>query len=52
MGTDPEQQIKRLLAEREPFYLLADYVVEAGKGQAEAVADEVVQHARRYAGWG
>ena len=51
MGTDPEQQIRKLLAEREPFYRLADYVLDAGKGPAEAVADEVVQHARRYAGW-
>jgi shikimate kinase len=52
MGVDPEQQIKKLLAEREPFYLLADYVLEAGKDPPEAVADQVVQHARRYAGWG
>jgi shikimate kinase len=51
MGADPEQQIKKLLAEREPFYQLADYVLEAGKRPAEAVAEEVVQHARRYAGW-
>jgi shikimate kinase len=51
MGVDPEQQIKKLLAEREPFYQLADYVLEAGKRPAEAVAEEVVQHARRYAGW-
>ena len=52
MGADPEQQIRKLLAEREPFYLLADYVLETGKGSAEKVAEEVVQHARRYAGWG
>jgi len=52
MGSDPEQQIRKLLAEREPFYLLADYVLETGKGSAEKVAEEVVQHARRYAGWG
>ncbi len=52
MGSDPEQQIRKLLAEREPFYRLADYVLEAGKGSAEKVAEEVVQHARRYAGWG
>jgi shikimate kinase len=52
MGSDPEQQIRKLLAEREPFYRLADYVVEAGKRPAEAVAEEVVQYARRYAGWG
>ena len=52
MGADPEQQIRKLLAEREPFYRLADYVLEAGKLSAEKVAEEVVQHARRYAGWG
>lgn len=52
MGSDPEQQIRKLLAEREPFYHLADYVLEAGKLSAEKVAEEVVQHARRYAGWG
>ena len=52
IGSDPEQQIKKLLADREPFYLLADYVFDAGKRPAAAVADEVVQHARRYAGWG
>jgi shikimate kinase len=51
MGVDPEQQIKKLLAEREPFYQLADYVLEAGRRSAEVVAEEVVQHARRYAGW-
>jgi shikimate kinase len=52
MGSDPEQQIRKLLAEREPFYRLADYVLEAGKGSADKVAEEVVQYARRYAGWG
>jgi len=51
MGSDPEQQIRKLLAEREPFYRLADYVLEAGKDSADKVAEEVVQHARRYAGW-
>ena len=35
MGADPEQQIRKLLAEREPFYRLADYVLEAGKGPAD-----------------
>jgi shikimate kinase len=51
MGADPEQRIKKLLAEREPYYRLADYVVEAGRRPADAVATEVVQLARRYAGW-
>ncbi|HYC31849.1 MAG TPA: shikimate kinase [Gemmatimonadales bacterium] len=50
-GTDPVQRMKSLLEAREPWYRLADYVVDAGTGPADRVARDVEQLARRHAGW-
>lgn len=49
-GADPMARIRALLEEREPYYRLADYVVDAGAGPAD-VAAEVVRVARQHAGW-
>ena len=50
-GTDPLQRMRTLLQEREPFYLMAHERVQADRPAAEAVAREVVELARRHAGW-
>jgi shikimate kinase len=50
-GTDPVQRMGTLLQEREPFYLLAHHRVKADSAAAVAVAHEVVELARRHAGW-
>ncbi len=50
-GGDPVKRMGSLLEEREPYYRLADYVVEASTGPAEAVAGEVVGLAREHGGW-
>jgi shikimate kinase len=50
-GMDPLQRMRALLQEREPFYLLAHHPVQADNAAAEAVAREVVELARRHAGW-
>jgi shikimate kinase len=50
-GMDPAHRMGELLAAREPYYHLADYVVEAGKRPAETVAEAVVQLARQHGGW-
>jgi shikimate kinase len=50
-GTDPVQRMGTLLQEREPFYLLANHRVKADSAAAVAVAHEVVELARRHAGW-
>lgn len=50
-GVDPEQRMRSLLEAREPYYQLADYVVETGSRAAEAVAAEVVQLARQHGEW-
>jgi shikimate kinase len=50
-GMDPLQRMRTLLQEREPFYLLAHQRVQADSAAAEAVAREVVELARRHAGW-
>jgi shikimate kinase len=51
LGADPLQQMRALLQEREPFYLAADHQVQAEATGAERVAGEVVELARRHAGW-
>lgn len=48
---DPLGRMRELLAEREPFYVLADRHVAADNRPAEAVADHVVRVAREAAGW-
>ena len=50
-GTDPTQQMRVLLEEREPFYLLAPHKVDAERPAAEAVASQVLGLARQYGGW-
>ena len=50
-GVDPVQRMKALHEAREPYYRLADYVVESGTRPAADVAGEVVQLARQHAGW-
>jgi shikimate kinase len=50
-GADPVQRMRALLQEREPFYLAADHQVQAETAPAEGVAGEVVELARRHAGW-
>jgi shikimate kinase len=50
-GTDPAQRMKSLLEAREPWYKLADYVVDAGTPAADRVARSVEELARRHAGW-
>jgi shikimate kinase len=51
IGTDPLHRMRTLLQEREPFYLMAHERVQADRAAAEAVAREVVELARRHAGW-
>jgi shikimate kinase len=50
-GVDPAQRMRTLLEEREPFYLKADYQVDADTMSAEAVAAEVMTLARQHGGW-
>jgi shikimate kinase len=50
-GMEPLQRMRTLLEEREPFYLLAHQRVQADSAAADAVAREVVELARRHAGW-
>ena len=50
-GMDPVQRMRALLQEREPFYILAHHRVQAERPGAEVVAREVVELARRHAGW-
>ena len=49
-GADPQQRMRTLLQEREPFYRQADHRVGA-EGTVEAVAGEIVELSRRYGGW-
>jgi shikimate kinase len=50
-GADPLEQVRALLAAREPFYKLAHYEVAADVKASPAVADEVVRLARAHGGW-
>ena len=47
----PADRIKALLAEREPYYRLADYEVATDGRKAADVAEEVVRLARAQGGW-
>jgi shikimate kinase len=51
MGGNVEEKVRALLESREPFYLRADRTIPADHGTPEAVAAQVVQVARRNAGW-
>jgi len=48
---DPADRVKALLAEREPYYRLADYEVATDGRKAADVATEVVHLARVHGGW-
>ena len=49
-GSDPVDQMRKLLEAREPFYRLADFEVAAEQG-AEQVSAEILALARRHGGW-
>ena len=51
MALDPLARLRELLAEREPFYSLADRLVTADNRPAVAVADHVARIAREVGGW-
>jgi shikimate kinase len=51
MTVDPLGRMRELLAEREPFYQLADRQVATDKRPAETVADHVARIAHEAAGW-
>jgi shikimate kinase len=50
-GVDPEQRMRALLTDREPFYRLADQQVNTENVSPEAVAAEVMTLARQHGGW-
>jgi len=47
----PVEQVRALLAAREPYYKLADYEVATDVKSAPAVAEEVMRLARLHGGW-
>lgn len=51
MGEDPAIQMRRILAEREAFYVQAEAQVETDRGDPATVAAEVVRLARQQGGW-
>lgn len=50
-GVDPEQRMRALLEEREPYYLRAHHKVDAERKQPAEIATEVVGLARHHGGW-
>jgi len=50
-AADPAERIQVLLAQREPYYRLADYEVATDNRKSEDVAQEVVHLARTHGGW-
>ena len=50
-GEDPSSQMRELLKEREPFYVLADATVETDRKAPAKVVEEIVRLARTRAGW-
>jgi shikimate kinase len=50
-AADPAQRMRSLLQEREPFYLKADQQVPCDSPSVEGVVRQVVELARRHAGW-
>ena len=51
VGPDPAERMRVLLEAREPYYRLADYVVETDTKPADKVAGEVIRLARQHGGW-
>jgi shikimate kinase len=50
-GEDPALQMRQVLNDREPFYVLADATVETDHKAPAKVVEEVVRLARTRAGW-
>jgi shikimate kinase len=50
-GMDPLQRMRDLLQDREPFYVQAHHRVQTESSGPEAVANQVVELARRHGGW-
>jgi shikimate kinase len=50
-GVDPDQRMRSLLEEREPFYRLADHEINTESVPPEAVAADVMTLARQHGGW-
>jgi shikimate kinase len=50
-GEDPALQMRQVLNDREPFYVLADATVETDHKATAKVVEEVVRLARTRAGW-
>ncbi len=50
-GVDPVQRMRTLLEEREPFYRMADHVVNTENVAPDVVAAEVMNVARQHGGW-
>ncbi len=48
---DPVERLRAQLQVREPYYRLADYVVETDRSPVESVAAAVAELARRHGGW-
>jgi shikimate kinase len=51
MSVDPLGRMRELLAEREPYYQLADRQVATDKRPADAIAEQVARIAHEVAGW-
>ena len=51
VGEDPVERMRKLLRDRERFYLLAECEVKADVKSAAALADELVVLARQHAEW-
>ena len=51
MGEDPEERMRQLIKERDPFYLKADAQVQTDRSSPQQVAGEVVRLAQTEAGW-
>jgi shikimate kinase len=51
LAGNPTEQMRCLLAAREPFYRLADYVVEADTKPVDQLALAVIGLARTHGGW-
>jgi shikimate kinase len=51
VGEDPVERMRKLLRDRERYYLLAESEVKADVKSAPALADELLMLAKEHAGW-
>lgn len=51
MSADPYERMRELLKEREPYYRMADAVIDNTSRQLKEVVDDAVALARQQAGW-